>query len=96
MFSPATSSANVFVQSSTSSGCWARFGRVAENTPNQELRGKEVGFLNVLNALASRIQTGGTDQWEQVSAHLFPRELKKLSRPHLTAPRLEMKRNVKQ
>jgi hypothetical protein len=31
---------------------------VAENTPNQELRGKEVGFLNVLNALASRIQTG--------------------------------------
>ena len=30
------------------------------------------------------------------SAHLFPRELNKLSRPHLTAPRLEIKRNVKQ
>jgi hypothetical protein len=30
------------------------------------------------------------------SAHLFPRELKKLSRPNLTAPRLEIKRNVKQ
>ena len=30
------------------------------------------------------------------AVHLFPRALKKLSRPHLTAPRLEIKRNVKQ
>jgi hypothetical protein len=97
MFSPATSSANVFVQSSTNSGCSAGSVAWLKNTPNQELRGNEVAFLNVLNALAiTDINRGGTPQWEQVSAHLFPRELKKLSRPHLTAPRLEIKRNVKQ
>jgi hypothetical protein len=55
MFSPATSSANVFVQSSTNSGCSAGFVAWLKNTPNQELRGNEVAFLNVLNALASQI-----------------------------------------
>jgi hypothetical protein len=45
----------VFVQSSTSSGCSAGSVAWLKNTPNQDLRGNEVAFLNVLNALASQI-----------------------------------------
>ena len=52
-------------------------------------------FLSMAISLRSPRRTFSAIAFS-LSAHLFPRELKTLSRPHLTAPRLEIKRNVKQ
>jgi hypothetical protein len=60
------------------------------------LRRLRVEIVPNVAASCSKKQCGGRPIATGAPVHLFPRELTKLSRPHLTAPRLEMKRNVKQ